>query len=354
MEDLQTRGEAIEDPRGFLDRLAGAEGVIIDEAQHVPDLFSYLQGFVDDNRAGPVILTGSQHFLMAERISQTLAGRAAILELLPFSIAELEGRHPLGPDGLFARNHAIGTDVPSMDLDRVLTGGLFPPIHDRKLDPPIWIDSYIRTYIERDVRTLSNVGNLDTFTRFLRLCAGRAGQLLNMAALGADAGVDQTTVKRWLSILRTSYIIDLLSPHHINFRKRLVKSQKLYFVDTGLLCNLLGIRTEDQLQSHPLRGAVFENFVVTEIRKAFLNSAERPPIYFWRDSRGREIDVIIERSGTTLPIEIKAGQTIAGDFFKGLDYYNKLSGGSGGVLVYGGNETYERQGHLVCSWSACC
>ncbi|MDJ0766424.1 MAG: ATP-binding protein [Myxococcota bacterium] len=353
-EDLQTREEAIEDPKGFLSRLAGAEGIIIDEAQHVPDLFSYVQGFVDDKRAGPVILTGSQHFLLAEKISQTLAGRAGILELLPFSIAELDERSPLAPDDLFTRKHAREIYVPQRTLNEFLLNGLFPPIHDRGLDPAVWYDSYTRTYIERDVRSLSNVGDLDTFTRFLRLCAGRAGQLLNMTALGSDAGMDQKTIKRWLSILRTSYIIDLLHPHHVNYRKRLVKTPKLYFIDTGLLCSLLGIRSEAHLLSHPLRGAVFENFVVTEMRKTFSHSAERPSIYFWRDSRGREIDVIVERSGATLPIEIKAGETVAGDAFNGLDYYNDLSDGPGGILIYGGKETFDRGRHLVCSWGACC
>jgi predicted AAA+ superfamily ATPase len=353
LEDLEARELAIEDPRSFLRRLDGAEGVVIDEAQRAPDLFSYLQGFVDEQRAGPIVLTGSQHFLLTERISQTLAGRAAILELLPFSLAEIERRDALTPDEIVGRRYRRREAASGPDLDELLVSGLYPRIHDRGLEPSSWLDGYLRTYVERDIRTLTNVGDLDTFARFVRLCAGRAGQLLNMSAIGADAGVDQTTVNRWLSIMRTSYIVDLLQPHHVNFRKRLVKRPKLYFVDTGLLCHLLGIRTVEQLATHPLRGAVFENFVVGETRKSFLHHAERPPLYFWRDSRGREIDLLIEWSGELVPIEIKAGRTVAHDFFDGLDFYASMSGNPGGILVYGGDETYDRGDHLVCSWRAC-
>jgi len=353
LEDLDTRALAIGDPKSFLGRLEGAVGVVIDEAQRAPDLFSYLQGFVDEQRSGPIVITGSQHFLLTERISQTLAGRAAILELMPFSLAELERRDALTPDDIVSRRHPLGRSASRHDLDDLLLSGLYPRIHDRALDPAVWLDGYLRTYVERDLRTLTNVGDLDTFTRFVRLCAGRAGQLLNMSALGADAGIDQKTVRRWIALLRTSYIVDILQPHHANFRKRLVKTPRLYFVDSGLLCHLLGIRTAAQLRSHPLRGAVFENFVVGEVRKAFLHHGQRPPLYFWRDSRGREIDLLLDWSGELVPIEIKAGRTVAHDFFTGLDFYTGVSGRQGGILVYGGDETYQRGGHLVCSWSAC-
>ncbi len=351
LEDPLTREEAQEDPRGFLSRLEGVEGSVIDEAQRSPQLFSYLQRFVDEKRSGPIVLTGSQNFLLSEKIGQSLAGRAGVLELLPFSLSELEGRESLRPEDFFDLDGLeINGEVES-DLDNILVGGLFPPIHDSKLEPEVWLDSYVRTYIERDVRTLTNVGDLDAFTRFVKLCAGRAGQQLNMSAIGSDAGVDQATVKRWISILRAGYVIDLLQPHYNNFKKRLVKTPKLYFHDTGLLCNLLGIRSPDQFRHHPLRGAVFENFVVTELRKVFVHNATPPALYYWRDSRGREVDVIMERGVDLLPVEIKAGQTVTREFFGGLDYYTKLSGGRGGILVYGGTESYVRRGHRVCPWS---
>ncbi len=352
LEDLQTRAEAIEDPRGFLARLEGMHGIVVDEAQRAPDLFSYLQGFVDDARAGPVVLTGSQHFLLSDKINQSLAGRAAILELLPLSYGELVGREPTALHDIVARRPPPGTRVPTHGLDEILVSGLYPRLHDRQLDPSVWLDAYLRTYVERDVRTLTNVGDLDAFARFVQLCAGRSGRLLNMSALGADAGVDQTTAKRWISILRASYIVDLLQPHQRNFRKRIVKTPKLYFHDTGLLCHLLGVTRAAELRHHPLRGPIFETFVVSELRKVFLHQGERPPLRFWRDARGREVDVVIDRGGALVPFEIKAGQTVAADFFGGLDYFTQLSGADGGVLVYGGDDSYLRRGHLVCSWAA--
>ncbi len=351
LEDLQTRNACLEDPLGFLERFRGAKGVVIDEAQRAPDLFSYLQGFVDEGGGGPFVLTGSQHFLLADRISQSLAGRAAILELLPFSYAELAGREPLDPDDLVDVRARPGQEVAAHELDRILFSGLYPRIHDARLEPEVWLDGYVRTYVERDVRTLTNVGDLDTFSKFVQLCAGRSGQLLNLAALGADAGVDQKTARRWLSLLRTSYIVELLQPHHQNFRKRVVKTPKLYFADSGLLCHLLGITNRGQLRSHPLRGAIFETFVVGELRKAFTNQGLRPSLFFWRDSRGREVDVVIERGGKLVPVEIKSGETVADDFFTHLDFYRSLSGCERGWLIYGGREVFERRGHQVCSWS---
>lgn len=351
LEDLHVRDECLEDPLGFLERFRGAEGVVIDEAQRAPDLFSYLQGVVDEGFPGPLVLTGSQHFLLSDRINQSLAGRAAILELLPFSYSELQGREPLVPDDLVEGSIPAVGDRSGQELDRILFTGLYPRIHDAGLDPEVWLDGYVRTYVERDVRTLTNVGDLDVFSRFVQLCAGRSGQLLNLSALGADAGVDQKTARRWLSILRTSYIVDLLHPHHRNFRKRVVKTPKLYFNDTGLLCHLLGITSEGQLRSHPLRGAIFETFVVAELRKVFMNQGVRPPLFFWRDSRGREVDVVIERGGELVPMEIKSARTVAADFFKNLDFYRDLAGSERGWLIYGGDEVYERRGHQVCPWS---
>lgn len=334
LEDLDQRAEAEGDPRGFLSRLEGAPGIVIDEAQRAPGLFSYLQRFVDEKRAGTVLLTGSQNFLLSAGISQSLAGRAAVLDLLPFSHAEARGRTARAPD-------EVGPMwMPRLgdgDLEETLFRGGYPPIHDRSIEPSEWLDAYIRTYVERDVRMVANVGNLTTFTRFLRLCAGRAGQLLNASALGADAGIDQTTAKRWLSILEASYVVQLLSPHFENFSKRLVKAPKLYFVDTGLLCHLLGLRRAEDVQVHPLRGAVFENFVVSELTKIFAHHGQRPPLFFWRDHGGHEVDVIVDLGLRRTAIEAKSGLTFASDSANGLRRYAALSGQPGGVLVYGGD-----------------
>lgn len=352
LEDLQNRQEASEDPRGFLRRLEDGPGAIVDEVQRVPTLLSYIQGFVDERRGGPFVLTGSQQLLLSEQVGQTLAGRAAVLELLPFSVAELAGRDGLAPADLgdparLPAAAAIGT------LDDLLFAGLFPPIHDRGLEPQVWLESYVRTYVERDVRTLGGIGDLDTFTRFLALCAGRSGQLLNLSSLGADAGVSHTTARAWLSILRASYVLELLPPHHESFNKRVVKTPKLHFLDVGLLCHLLGIREAGQIRTHPLRGAIFETFVVSELRKLFLHHAQRPPLFFFRDTNGREVDVIVDLGTTRLPVEVKVGETIATDALRGLDQYLGLSGGVRGVLVWGGNECYVRGRHLLRAWWAC-
>lgn len=222
LEDLQTRQFALDDPRGFLGELQGTRGVILDEVQRAPDLFSFLQQPVDEGRIGPVILIGSQQFLLSHQISQTLAGRAAVLELLPFSVAELCERPALQPDALVLP-HDASVQAPSISLDDLLVSGCFPPIHDRHLPPDVWLDGYLRTYVERDVRLLANIGNLDTFLRFLALCAGRSGQLLNLSALGGEAGVSHTTARAWISVLRASYVLDLLPPHHESFNTRQTK-----------------------------------------------------------------------------------------------------------------------------------
>jgi len=352
LEDLQNRRDATEDPRGFLDRLKGAPGAVLDEVQRTPDLFSTIQGYVDDKRLGPLILTGSQQFLLSEKISQSLAGRAAVLELLPLSLAELGRRDALDCEAFPPESpeHA-GDALP--ELDEILFQGMYPAVHGHGLDPYTWYDGYVRTYVERDVRSLSGVGDLETFTRFIGLCAGRSGQLLNASALGSDAGVSHVTAKKWLSILKAGYVLDFLNPHFQNFSKRLIKSPKLHFLDTGLLCHLLGIRQAADLRTHPLRGAIFESFVVSELRKLFIHNGERPRLFFWRDSRGREVDVLIDLGSRLIPVEIKAGATVASDFFKGLDGYGALSGRRSGVLVYGGDESYRRKGHHVLSWKNC-
>ncbi len=351
LEDLQNRQEAVEDPRGFLRRQRDAPGLILDEVQRAPDLFSAIQGEVDARRGGPYLLTGSQQFLLSEKIGQSLAGRAAILELLPLSIAELQGRPARSPDELL--DEAPRAKEPPGPIDDLLFSGLFPRIHDMKLDPATWLEGYVRTYVERDVRTVAGVGDLDTFARFLGLCAGRAGGIVNSSALGSDAGVSHVTVKRWLSILRASYVIDLLQPHHENLTRRLVKSPKLHFLDTGLLCHLLGIRRSDDLARHPLRGAIFESFVVAEFKKLFLHHGQRPPVFFWRDSHGHEVDLLVDLGTRRVPVEVKSGITVASDFLAGLDWYVGVSGDPGGILVYGGEDAYLRRSHLVRPWFDC-
>jgi len=352
LEDLQNRQEAVEDPRGFLRRLEGKTGAILDEVQRAPDLFSYLQGFLDEERIGPLILTGSQNFLLSERISQSLAGRVAILELLPLSVAELAGRPALRPEQL-ADPESLSDDKAQMPLEDLLFRGLFPRIHDRQLDASTWLDGYLRTYIERDVRLLTNIGNLEAFSRFVALCAGRSGQLLNSSALAAEAGVSHPTARSWLSVLQASYIILLLKPHHENFNKRLVKTPKLYFLDSGLLCHVLGLRQPSDILLHPLRGAIFETFVAAELYKTFLHNGQAAQLYFWRDSAGHEVDALLDLGTRRIPVEAKAGHTLAGDVFRGLDYYLGLAGEEHGVLIYAGEESYVRRNHLVRSWWHC-
>ncbi len=348
LEDPVTREEATEDPRSFLRRLDHAEGAILDEAQNAPALFSYLQRFVDERPDGGLVLTGSQNFLLNERISQSLAGRVAILELLPFSGAELDGREPIAPDdyGLTWPDTAAG----DTSLEQRLWAGGFPRIYDRGLPPEVWLEGYVRTYLERDVRSLSNVGDLTTFTRFLRLVAGRSGQLLNTTSLGADAGVDRTTARRWISILEASYVVRLLTPHHRNFNKRLVKTPKLYLLDSGLMCHLLGLRSPADVDLHPLRGAIFETYVVAEAYKTFLHHGRRPQLSFWRDRTGHEVDLIVEHGQQLVPIEIKSGRTVARRAFQGLEHYVGLSEQEGGALVYGGDESYDRGPWRLQSW----
>jgi hypothetical protein len=241
-----------------------------------------------------------------------------------------------------ARSAALG-------LNDTLFAGFYPRIHDRGLDPAQWLDGYVRTYVERDARLVGSIGDLGTFTRFVALCAGRSGQLLNLSALGADAGVSHTTARAWLSVLEASYLVTLVKPHHVNFNKRVVKTPKLVFLDSGLLCRLLGLRRAADVALHPLRGAVFESFVIGELIKVFLHHGERAPLYFWRDSHGTEVDAVLDFAVAKVAVEAKSGVTVAADAFRGLDSYCALSAGPG-VLAYGGDECYERCGHIVCPW----
>ena len=300
-EEPMTRDLFSEDPKGFLNR--HMDGAVFDEVQHVPELFSYLQTEVDKNRdPGRFILTGSEHFGLTEKISQSLAGRTAILELLPFSSDELL-------DG----NWLAG------DLDSTLWCGAYPPVHDRGLRPDRWYANYLATYIQRDVRQISQIRDLDIFTRFMRLCAGNCGQIVNTNRLGTDCGVDHKTIGRWLAVLQAGYIIGLLPPYYRNFRKRIIKTPKLFFYDTGLAVHLLGIQSPQQLDTHPLRGALFENWVFSEIAKWFLNRGHRPDMYFWRTHSGQETDFVLEVGGNVHAVEVKSGMTVAPAVFRRLE-----------------------------------
>lgn len=348
LEAPDSRRFALEDPRGFIDQFK--DPVILDEVQQVPDLFSYLQVHVDEQQGpGQFILSGSQNFLLMRRISQSLAGRAYIGHLMPFSLAELQHR-PLRTD----KN--IGNSVPRSELldgdwpDLAITG-FYPPIHDRSLIPAEWLAQYFQSYLQRDVRDLTQVGDLESYSRFVTLCAGRSGQLLNLSGLGNDCGISHDTARRWLSMLETSFVVFRLQPHHANFNKRLTKSAKLYFLDTGLLCFLLQIENARQLRTHAMRGMIFENFVIAELLKSYYNSGRDPRLAFWRDHRGNEVDLIIESASGPMPVEIKSGATIATDFFKGLRYWGKLAERqNAGVLVYGGDSSMRRDGYEVRSW----
>lgn len=346
LERLEMRDYAQSDPNGFLTRFQGK--IIIDEAQRVPELFSSIMVTVDENRRkGEFILTGSQNFHLMESISQSLAGRCATFKLLPFSSREIASEE--NPDLFHLSEAAHPAGKPDCYVS-VFKGG-YPPLYDTDVDPTEWLGNYTRTYLERDVRTLTNVGDLGTFERFLRLCAGRTGQILDMTSLGNDAGVSTPTVKRWLSLLSASYTIFLLQPHQKNFNKRLIKSPKLYFYDTGLVCYLLGIRSPDELRLHSQRGNIFETFVVSEFFKCALNAGKEPSLYFWRDTSGHEVDLLLEDGEKLLPIEIKSGQTVSGDMFGGLDYYSKLNGNCPGMLIYGGSDFYTRSGMMVRPWN---
>ena len=342
---------ALEDPRGFLSQFDGP--VILDEVQKAPELFSYIQAFIDENinRTGWFVLTGSQNFLLLQKISQSLAGRTAVLHLMPFALAELEGRSPMDIERLGQRVIRKSKQHRRKLMETLFTG-FYPRIHDKKLSPQEWLASYYQTYIERDVRDVLNIGDLETFGRFVRLCAGRSGQLLNLSALASDCGISHMTAKRWISVLEASFIVMLLRPYYRNFGKRLIKSPKLYFLDTGLLCYLLRIRSPEELLHRAERGAIFETFVVSELYKNFLNRGEHPGLYYWREAGGHEVDIIIELGDKIIAVETKSAQTIASDFFNNLNYWMNVSGGKGGqaALIYGGDESFRRSNVFVYPW----
>ena len=338
LEALDVRDFARSDPRGFLAQYPG--GVIIDEIQHVPEILTYLQSNIDAQPdPGRFILTGSQHFGLSQSIAQSLAGRCGILVLLPPSIKELRD-FPSAPDDLFS----------------LLWQGAYPRIYDRNIPAQQWLADYIATYVQRDVRQVINVSDLQAFTGFLKLCAGRTGQEINLSTLGSDAGVSHNTARAWLSVLETSYIVHRLPAWHVNIRKQIVKTPKLHFFDSGLLCYLLGIREPEQLRLHPLRGAIFESWVFSEIYKTCVHRARQPSLFHYREARGPEIDLLVEQGDVLLAVEIKSGATITKDFFKNLTRLSdRVRGGSRmraiqNYVVYGGENSQIRTDAQVLSW----
>ncbi len=325
LERPDERARIAEDPRGFIDAHKG--GCIIDEIQHLPELASYIQVAVDERGSpGEFILTGSHQYQLMESVSQSLAGRTAILKLLPLSAAELTS----------------SDSAPSSLHEHLFSGGYPRILHDR-LDPSQALSFYVQTYLERDVRQIINVRDLGLFERFLRLCATRSGQLLNATNLGAEAGIDQSTVREWISVLETSFILTRLQPHHVNLSKRILKSPKLYFLDTGLLCYLLGIRSSEQIAHHPLRGAIVETFVASELIKNRYNSAREPSIGFFRDSAGHEVDFVIDDGADVKLLEVKASSTFNAEFLKNIRFYRAQPSArvSQSCIVYTGAETFK-------------
>ncbi len=336
LEAPDTRAFAIEDPRAFLARFP--HGAVLDEIQRVPDLLSYLQGIIDaDPAPGRWILTGSQNLALLETVGQSLAGRTAIYNLLPLTRGETV-RFPRHP----------------RTLDEVLFTGSYPRIFDEGIDPDEWFRSYVAAYIERDVRTIANVGNLAAFQRFVALCAGRTAQLLNYSALAGDCGVSQPTAKAWLSILETSFLIFRLPAFHANIRKRLVRMPKLHFYDTGLVCWLLGIRSPEQLRSHPLRGPIFETWVVSEVAKQRVHRGEPGGLFFYRDRNGAEADLILQGPEGPAIVEAKSAETASSGLFAGNERVRRSLAGDDGSLpaavIYGGDRPQRRGADRLVPW----
>jgi predicted AAA+ superfamily ATPase len=347
-EDLDMRSFATEDPRGFLRQYP--DKVILDEVQKCPGLLSYLQTHMDAlGGTGHYILTGSHQFQLAKTISQSLAGRVAIIKLLPLSLSELYALSGLPID---AAAGAASLLPSKHSLEQILFQGMYPAIHNRSIPPAVWLSSYYATYLERDVREITNVHNLHQFDTFVRLCAARSGAMVNFTEISNSCGASVTTIKSWLSILELSGIITLVSPYFVNYSKRMVKTPKLYFLDTGLLCYLLRITEDSQLVYHPLKGNIFETFIVSEIIKSYYNAQKEPPIYFWRDSKGREIDVLLDLGTYQWPIEIKASETVNDSFFDTINWWFKQTGNTAtkGTVIYGGKESVRRTGINVRSW----
>lgn len=334
LENPNVRSFAQDDPIGFLNQYD--EKIIFDEVQRVPELFSYIQSRVDESKLmGQYILSGSQNFHLLKNITQTLAGRVALFKLLPLDFTELKRYNLL-----------------ESSYTRACIKGFYPAIYDREIDPSIFYANYVQTYIEKDVTDLLNIRDLKLFRTFLSLCAGRAGQLLNFSALANECDISHNTAKSWLSILESSYIVFFLQPYYQNFNKRLIKSPKLYFYDTGLLTHLQGIRNTEELEENRLKGNVFENMILAEFQKQNQHRYQLQDHYFWQDSNGHEVDLLMKKGQTFSIFEIKATQTISAGLFKEMDRFEDISTPSqvNKTLIYGGNENEKRTKHSVLSW----
>ena len=334
LEDLEERDFAASDPRGFLGRFP--DGAVLDEIQRSPHLLSYIQGIVDDDgRPGLFVVTGSQNFELLDTVSQSLAGRTAIVKLLPFSLAEIERASP-----------------GSLSMDEAIYKGSYPRIFDHDLNPTEAMSFYFSTYVERDLRQLINVRDLGRFETFLKLCAARCGQLVNLSSIGNDCGANYNTVKSWLSILEAGFLVKLLPPYYENLGKRLIKTPKLYFIDTGLATYLLGIQRVEHVSAHPLRGALFENLVVSELLKSRFNHGRTDNLYFLRDRKGNEVDVVLDYGPHLDLVEVKAGTTLSSDFFTGIKFYRRLYAGVRNCfLIYGGDQARVQEGIVTVPWA---
>jgi predicted AAA+ superfamily ATPase len=333
LEDPDVRKMAQEDPRGFFKN--NKEHLILDEIQRVPDLLSYLQGIVDDPKnKQKFVLTGSHQFLLMKEIGQSLAGRVRIFNLLPLSFQELKETHQ------------------NFELERFIFTGGYPRIYANELSPTEWLSQYYQTYVERDLREIIHLKELYHFEKMLKLIAGRVGQLVNMSSIATETGTSQPTIASWLNILELSFLCFTLRPHHKNFNKRIIKTPKIYFYDTGLLCWLLEIKTPNQLKLHPQRGLIFENWIISELMKNSFNKGDRPNFYFWRDQKGHEVDLVFEEDNLLKGIEIKAGSTFQEDWLKGINYLNGLQESSGGTCYYQGDNNFEFKNIKIKKWSS--
>ena len=330
LEDPSIRIMVQNDPKGFLDNYN--KGLIIDEVQNVPDLFSYLQVYIDQNdKPAQYIFTGSQQFLLNEKIAQSLAGRVAIFNLLPLSYRELHS--------------------PDIDIYELMFKGFYPRLYRYNIEPKDFYPSYIQTYIERDIRMISNILDLGLFQKFLYLCAGRVGQILNLSSLANDCGISHVTARKWIGLLETSYIVYFLRPYHANINKRVIKSPKLYFYDTGVLCNLLNIQNTAQLQSHYAIGSIFENYVLMEMKKFCSNSNLKDQLYYLRNKNGQEVDVVIDQGDRKALVEIKLGKTFSDNYLKNIKYWSLMLEPTNNFVIYTGEKNdFRYQNTSIFNW----
>ena len=332
LESPDERRFAITDPKHFLQSFP--KGAILDEVQYVPELFSYIQAMTDADKSLKFYLTGSQNFLMQERISQSLAGRVGLLTLLPFSFSELK---------------KAKRAIENLQLQQFT--GFYPRIYDRDIPPREFYRNYVNTYLQRDVQGLIRNENMESFNRFIALVSGRAGQILNYQSLANDTGLSVPSVQTWIRILERSYIIFLLSPYHKNFRKRIVKSPKLYFFDTGLLCYLLNIEKPEQLATHYAKGAIFENYVISEMFKLRVHRGLSPNLFYWKDSNNKEVDCLLDTGEGQAAYEIKSSTTFSPSFFENIQYWEKISGNKNSSVIYGGDKSFSSASGRVVAWN---